>query len=305
METRSVIIPEHLSGNRADMALARCFPDLSRTRIRRALDAGLATVDGRVLGAKDRIIGGENVTLCSPITRNPRPAARPMDLNILYEDDHLVAIDKPPGTVIHPAPHVAETLVEALLAHTGGNLAEGTECHRPGVVHRLDRDTSGVLLFAKTDGALRSLLRQFKERTAKKTYVALAAGLCEKLSGTVDAPIGRDPRRRTRMAVLPFGGREARTDWSAVPLPKKNFTHFTLRPRTGRTHQIRVHLAFLGHPILGDRLYGFDFRRFFPVPRILLHAVQLEIQHPLSGQSLTISASIPGDIATLLDPGGK
>jgi 23S rRNA pseudouridine1911/1915/1917 synthase len=144
------------------------------------------------------------------------------------------------------------------------------------------------------------LLRQFAERSAAKTYLALALGICEKMSGTVDGPIGRDPRRRTRMAILPVGGREAHTDWSARAYPQKNFTAFTLHPRTGRTHQIRVHLAAIGHPVLGDRLYGFDPARFSPVPRILLHAARLEIRHPLSNQPLIISAPIPEDMAKLL-----
>jgi 23S rRNA pseudouridine1911/1915/1917 synthase len=224
-----------------------------------------------------------------------------MALCILYEDDQLVAINKPAGEIVHStARSSGPTLAGALLAHTGGVLSRCGEVQRPGVVHRLDRDTTGVLLFAKTDEAHRALSEQFENRSVKKVYEALAHGIAGRLFGTAAGPIGRDPRRRSRRTVLRKGGREARTDWEAVPYEDQNFTHFTLRPRSGRTHQIRVHLAAMGHPILGDGFYGCP-RREPPVPRVLLHARSLAFTHPIAGRRVVLEAPLPADMTFWLD----
>jgi 23S rRNA pseudouridine1911/1915/1917 synthase len=232
-----------------------------------------------------------------------RPVPCAMDLRILYEDEEVIAIDKPAGAIVQPDLRPGPTLAGAVLAHTAGALSLRGGAERPGVVHRLDRDTTGVLLFAKTDLAHRSLSEQFKNRSVEKVYVALAHGVAGRPAGSAMGAIGRDPHRRTRMAVLRRGGREARTDWRAVPHGERNFTQFTLRPRSGRTHQIRVHLSALGHPVLGDVLYGCP-RREPPVPRILLHAGSIAFTHPASGQRISLESPLPADMASWLSGGG-
>ncbi|MDR3316988.1 MAG: RluA family pseudouridine synthase [Puniceicoccales bacterium] len=292
--------PEECHGMRIDAALARCFPSVSRVLVRRSLDAGLISSGGLPLRARMPVVAGLRVNICwvqpRPISLKPKYLA----LSILHEDEELLAIDKPPNAVVHPTPLGEKSLVEAVLAHTDGQLSSCAGPNRPGVIHRLDRETTGILLFAKTNGAHRMLENQFASRKVTKTYEALAAGVPNILSGRVIAPIGRDPRHRTRMSIAP-GGKSARTDWRIRPGGKGNFSHFFLHPHTGRTHQIRVHLASMGHPILGDELYGFDGKKYahFQIPRILLHASTLKFMHPTTGKWLEISAPLPEDMARL------
>jgi 23S rRNA pseudouridine1911/1915/1917 synthase len=299
-------VPPEQARMRVDVALTQSFPQKSRAKIQRAIGGGGVRSGGRPLRAGERLRGGELLEIFwgpePPRLAPPEP--RTADLDLIYEDECIVAVAKPAGVIVHGAENsVGESLVEVLLAHTAGALSRCGDPLRPGVVHRLDRDTTGVLLFAKTDAAHRALAEQFALRSVQKTYEALAHAVPSRLSGTASGAIGRDPRRRTRMAVVPRGGRAASTGWRAVPCREKNFTHFTLHPQGGRTHQIRVHLSAMGHPILGDSLYGCP-PHAVQAPRVMLHARILSILHPLSRCPLSLKAPLPIDMAQLLRWGG-
>jgi 23S rRNA pseudouridine1911/1915/1917 synthase len=220
-------------------------------------------------------------------------------LLILHEDGHLIAIGKPAGILVHPTARGGHSLVDILQRHTGGGLAGGEESYRPGVVHRLDRDTTGVLIFAKTAAAHGHLVRQFQGRTVEKFYDAVVVGHPPLLSGSIRTPIGRDPHHRTRMAIR-RGGRPAHTEWRLCQKLPDNCSHLSLQIFTGRTHQIRVHLASIGHPVLGDGVYG---RPDPTVPRPMLHATALRVVHPATGQPLHLRAPLPDDMRRLIGGG--
>ncbi len=283
-------------GRRLDVAIAERIPELSRARIARLAAQGRTLVDGTPRKAAFRLRAGQRVRVLVP---PPAPAdltPEPIPLRILYEDADLLVVDKPAGLPVHPAPgHPSGTLVNALLARVpdlpgiGGTL-------RPGIVHRLDKDTSGLLVVAKTEAAQRSLASQLRARTVVRTYLAVVRGRVRRDAGTVSAPIGRHPVHRKRMAVVP-AGREAVTHYTVL----ERFPAATLvacRLQTGRTHQIRVHLAHIGHPVLGDPVYG---RAHVPeMRRQALHAARLEFTHPRTGRPMAFAAPIPQDMALLL-----
>jgi 23S rRNA pseudouridine1911/1915/1917 synthase len=241
-----------------------------------------------------------------PLTAEPE--ALPLD--VLYEDDDVLAIDKPPGMVVHPAPGAPRGTVVNALAHRLGVLAGVGRPDRPGIVHRLDRDTSGVLLVARTAAALEALARQFRQRTIEKVYLAVVRGSLGAASGIIDRPIGRHPRERKRMSVHARRGRAAVTRWTTLER-LAGATLVRLEPETGRTHQLRVHLAALGHPIVGDRVYGARRagRTGVPLafPRQALHAAEIRFDHPGSGLRVAVRAPLPEDLqellATLRQPG--
>ncbi len=289
-------------------------PDLSRTRVRGLIEAGRVTVDGRARKPSHRLRAGEAVVVAVP---PPAPLAlvpEPIPLAIVYEDPALLVVDKPAGLVVHPgAGHASGTLVHALLAHCGPALSGIGGVRRPGIVHRLDRTTSGLLVVAKTDAAHLGLARQLKARTVERRYLALAHGPLPQREGVVETAIGRDPRDRRRMAVRPPGeGRAAVTRYRVLerfPGPPP-LDYLGLQLGTGRTHQIRVHLAHLGCPVLGDRPYR---RRATPPlgpalgPRvqalggIALHAAVLGFDHPVTGRRLRFEAPLPAPFAALLE----
>ena len=307
-----VVVPAPASGTRIDRFLPGALPDLSRTRLQRLIADGLVRVDGAGVKPSHRLRAGAIVTVCvpapAPVTMQPEP--RP--LRIAYEDDALLVVDKPAGLVVHPgAGHDRGTLVHALLAHCGPALSRVGGPRRPGIVHRLDRGTSGLLVVAKTDAAHLALARQLKARTVERHYLALVHGTVEHTEGQVDLPLGRHPHDRLRMAVRPGGaGRPASTRYRvlerfAEPGP---LTLLTVRLGTGRTHQIRVHLAYLGHPVVGDRTYR---RRgaateaaLRPLVEALdgqaLHASVLGFAHPVSGVALRFEAALPPAFAAVL-----
>ena len=262
------------------------------------------------LTASYRVCEGDSIHLYVPPPRPSDLAAEPAALNILHEDDDILVVDKPAGLVVHPAPgHPSGTLVNALLYHCRSLSGIGGE-ERPGIVHRLDKDTSGLLLVAKHDRSHRHLSLQLKSRKMQRRYQALVHGRMPEQEGTIDAPVGRHPTQRKKMAVLMRGGgRAARTHyrvldaWSVLSL-------LELSLETGRTHQIRVHLASLGHPVLGDVTYGPGARRWpgkpdleqvmRSFPRQALHAAQVRFQHPTHGTGMTFSSPLPADMADLL-----
>jgi len=282
----------------------------TRSQAKQLIDAGCVRVDEVSRKASHAVRPGERVEITA---RAPEPSTiepEAVPLAVLYEDAELLAIDKPAGMVVHPAPGARRGTVVHALAHHLGALPAAGEAERPGIVHRLDRDTSGVLLVARTRRAHESLARQFRERSVEKRYVAVVRGAIAGSAGRIDRPIGRHPRERKRMSVRTTRGRPAITRWRVVER-LAGATLLALAPETGRTHQLRVHLAAAGHPIVGDRVYGARRRggTAIPFPRQALHAEAITFAHPATGASLTIRAPVPSDIQRLIEtlrqPGGR
>lgn len=287
-------------GQRLDRWLADALPDHSRAEIQRWIKEERITVNGACLKPSYKVEPGDEILVRMPPPLPTEIEPEPIPLDILYEDENLLVINKPAGMVVHPAPgrvHRTGTLVNAVLAHVP-NLNVGGE-RRPGIVHRLDKETSGVIVVAKNDMALRALQAQFKQREVEKVYLALVEGEIPVTHGRVEAPIGRDPRHRERMAVVPeHKGRLAITEFTV----RKRLPGCTLieaRPRTGRTHQIRVHMAYIGHPLVGDPVYGHR-RKRLRAPRQLLHAYRLGFRLPDTGERVTFTAPLPADFEEVL-----
>ncbi len=286
------------SGERLDVFVARSVPELTRSRASKLIDEGLVTVDGRQASkVSTRLNAGQLVAVTIPPPKPTKLEPEEMALSIVYEDGDLLVIDKPPGLAVHPSPgHNSHTLVNGVLAHCNDLSGIGGE-RRPGIVHRLDKDTSGLIIVAKNDAAHVSLAEQLKERKVEKTYVALVEGSVTPPEGRIEAPIGRDAKHRLRMAVVE-NGRDARTTYRVLREIGRR-TLLEVRPQTGRTHQIRVHLASIGHPITGDSLYGR--RGDAPVARQFLHAQKLSFQHPRTGERLELEAPLSEDLQQALE----
>ncbi len=288
------------AGTRLDRWLAASLPELSRARLQGLIAEGRVRVDGAVRKPSHRLSGGETVEVELP---PPAPATlvpEPLPLSIVYEDDHILVVDKPAGMVVHPgAGHARGTLAAAVLAHAPETAGVGG-LRRPGIVHRLDKGTSGLLVVARTRQAYESLTRQLAARTVRRRYLAVVHGRLERAEGTVEAPIGRDPHHRQRMAVLtPGRGKPAVTRYRVLERFAE-FTSLEVRLETGRTHQVRVHLAWLGHPVVGDAVYGR--RRQGPVPLdgVALHAAELSFLHPATQERVEFTAALPPRIERLL-----
>ncbi len=307
-----LVEPEH-AGCRLDVFLARQFPEFSRAHLRRAIDAGGVIVGGRVMKAGQRLKGGEQLSIVLPDLPQPGPVPEDIPLEIIYEDEHLAAINKPPGMVVHPAKgHWSGTLTAALAFHFQQLSGAGGPT-RPGIVHRLDRDTSGVLVVAKTDAAHYALAEQFAARTVEKEYFAIVVGKLDRDRDVIDLPIGVHPYQREKMAIRRdhASSRPAQTTFEVI----ERFDGFVLlriTPKTGRTHQIRVHLAAIGCPVLCDKQYGGraeitlgEIRRELEdrtllLDRQALHARRLATKHPVSGELLEFKAELPADLQTML-----
>ena len=283
------ISSEH-AGERLDRSLAEALPAFSRARLQTLIRDGFVTVNGNTARPRDAVRTGDTVEVREPEIEKIDAQPEAMQLDILFEDDDLLVVNKPAGLVVHPgAGQQTGTLVNALLAHCK-NLSGIGGKERPGIVHRLDKETSGVLVVAKNDAAHRDLSKQFAERTTGKTYLALVAGIPRKSSGTIEAPIARHPVHRKKMSVARRGGRSAKTEYRVVRSGSdRSLVECVIH--TGRTHQIRVHLHHLGHPVLGDKLYGG--KRAGDFPRQMLHAWKLTFRHPRTGDSLNFTAPIP------------
>jgi len=306
--------PEH-AGMRLDRFLAVALTDYSRAFLQRAIREGRATVAGEAVKAKRPVKEGDEVRVALPILAEDRLRPEPIPLDIVYEDDDIIAVNKPPHMVVHPSRgHGRGTLANALLHHCRRHLSDTGGPLRPGVVHRLDRDTSGIILCAKTNRAHASLSEQFKNREIHKEYMAVVRGRMEHDSGEITLPIGRDNREREKMRVDPLTGRPAITLYFVV----RRFERFTLvrvTPRTGRTHQIRLHLAALNHPVVADALYGggdavgtaeltvpSQAENAEPlIERQALHARSITFAHPATGRPMTLTAPLPQDMRRLLD----
>jgi 23S rRNA pseudouridine1911/1915/1917 synthase len=302
----SLTIPPEHAGQRLDQALAALLPDYSRSRLKAWIESGEIRVDGAPRRPRDKVIGGESVALAATLPEDTRAVAQPIPLVLVHEDKHLLVVDKPAGLVVHPgAGNPDQTLQNALLAL---DPALAT-LPRAGIVHRLDKDTSGLLVVARTLRAHTALVRMLGEREVHREYEAICRGVMT-AGGTVDAPISRHPTDRVRMAVRD-GGRESVTHYRVIRR-YEGYTHVRVQLETGRTHQIRVHLAHAGYPIVGDRVYGGRLtlpkgasealrQALREFPRQALHAARLQFDHPVTGKAIEFRAPLPADMLALLE----
>ncbi|MGA7611440.1 MAG: RluA family pseudouridine synthase [Xanthobacteraceae bacterium] len=318
---RNLVIAAAEDGERLDRVLASHMTDLSRSRLKTLVLAGQVTIDGApVLDPGRKVRADDAIAITVPAPEPAEPRAEPIPLSIVYEDDAIIVIDKPKGLVVHPAAgNWTGTLVNALIAHCGDSLSGIGGVRRPGIVHRLDKDTTGLLVVAKTDRAHRKLAAQFADhgRTGalERAYLAFVWGVPARPKGTIDKPIDRHPHARDKMAVRP-GGRTAITHWEVLEryagADQKGVASLVeCRLETGRTHQIRVHLAAIGHPLLGDSVYGPGFKTkasqlperardaLAALDRQALHAHMLVLEHPVTGELLHFRSELPADLAAL------
>jgi 23S rRNA pseudouridine1911/1915/1917 synthase len=305
VELRTFVVALEQSRTRLDVFLARHMPDWSRSQIQRQIKSGLVSIGSEtVYKAGEEVEPGDRVTIRAA-RHELRAVPEDLPLNIIYEDDDLLVVNKPAGMVVHVGAGVKSgTLVNALLHHIGKLSTAGGEL-RPGIVHRLDRMTSGLVVVAKNDSAHRELSAQFKSREVHKTYLALVHGRLTDLHGEISTSVGRDPKRRIRMRPGGIGAREASTRYRLL----RRFRDFTLleaEPRTGRTHQIRVHLSSIGHPVVGDTLYGaparlrIDTREEKTLERNFLHAAALALRHPRTQERLSFRAALAPELEDFL-----
>ena len=292
------------AGERLDLVLGRELPELSRSAVQKLMDNGLVTCSGKAVKKNYRVCVGDVIRVALP---EPEPAEilpEDIPLDVVWEDDAIIVVNKPRGMVVHPAPgHTSGTLVNALLYHCGGSLSGIGGVIRPGIVHRIDMDTSGLLAVAKNDAAHASLSAQLADRSLSRVYEAVVCGRIRDDEGVVDAPVGRHPTDRKRMAVTKKNGRPARTFYRVLAR-YAGYTRVECRLETGRTHQIRVHMAYIGHPLLGDLVYG----RKKPEKGLsgqCLHARELKLIHPVTGMPMTFTAPLPPyfiDVLSRLGP---
>ena len=287
-----ILLRADRAGERADQLLARLVPELTRSAAQRLLEEGAVTLGGRPVKKNYKAAEGDvlEVRLPEPEPVDVLPQAIPLD--VAYEDADVIVVNKPVGLVVHPAAgHPDGTLVNALLYHCGESLSGINGALRPGIVHRIDRDTTGLLIVAKNDFAHQRLAAQLSDHTLRRTYECIVRGGFREDSGTVNAPIGRDPRDRKRMAVTEKNSREAVTHWEVIARYGQ-YTHLRCRLETGRTHQIRVHMAWIRHPIAGDPVYGIG-KPELGLHSQCLHAKELTFLHPRTGEEMTLSCPLP------------
>ena len=300
--TQETAVPEfheftvEVSESRLDQYLAGLDTGMTRSQLSRLIVEGQALVNGRPAKPSSKVRAGDSVSLSVPPPRPTGVVAQDIPVTVVYQDESVVVIEKPAGLAVHPGPgHPDMTLVNALLAMCPDIQGIGGEI-RPGIVHRLDKDTSGLMMVAKTHQAHNDLSAQIKARQVTKGYLALVEGSLKSTEGKVDAPVGRHPRRRTRMAVV-VGGKEARTNYK-VRQELRGHSLVELYLETGRTHQIRVHMAHLGHPLVGDTTYG---HASHLVDRHFLHAFHLGFKHPITGEPLDFKIDLPPDLTPAID----
>lgn len=304
MDENYITITAEESGERIDALLARALPSLSRSQVQKLLEQGAVTFDGRSLKKNHRCVAGEGYEIQLPEPENLPLLPQEIPLDVVFEDDDLIVINKARGLVVHPAPgHPDGTLVNALLFHCGESLSGIGGQRRPGIVHRIDKDTSGLLIVAKNDFAHQGLSAQLADHSLCREYEAIVRGSFKEDSGTVNRPIGRHPVDRKRMAVTEKNSKPAITHWQLLA-SFKGYSHIRCRLETGRTHQIRVHMASLGHPLLGDHTYG------APSPEKglegqCLHARRLRFVHPRTGELMCLETTLPDyftDVLSRLGP---
>ena len=287
-----IYITVEADGERADALLAQALQGYTRSACQRLLEQGLVTADGTPIRKNHRVAKGQRLLVTLPDIAETELVAEDIPLDVVYEDEDVIVVNKPRGLVVHPAPgHAGGTLVNALMHHCGDSLSGVGGEKRPGIVHRIDMDTSGLLIVAKNDFAHLALSAQLADRSLSRVYEAVVYGRLRDDVGTIDAPIGRHPTDRKRMAVTDKGSRAAVTHYEVIAR-YNGFTHVRCRLETGRTHQIRVHMAHIGHPLLGDLVYG----KKKPEKGLsgqCLHARQLKFIHPRSGQAVELTSELP------------
>ena len=298
MEPIRLRASEESKNQRLDAFLASSLDGLTRSQATRLIESGEVAVNGRAVGKSYKLAGGEDIAVTLPEPEPVEAVPQDIPLDVVYEDADVIVVNKPSGMVVHPAPgHPDGTLVNALLYHCAGTLSGIGGALRPGIVHRIDRDTSGLIIAAKNDAAHQYLSAQLADHTLARTYECIVVGALREDRGTVDAPIARHPTDRKRMAVV-AGGREAVTHWEVIAR-YPGYTHVRCRLETGRTHQIRVHMAYIGHPILGDTVYGAKKE----VPGLTgqcLHAVGLRFLHPRTHEVVELSCPLPDEFTRML-----
>ena len=299
MDEERIQISAEESGERIDALLARTYPALSRSLIQKCMEAGAVSVNGKAVKKNTRAAAGDIVLFSFPETEELPIEAQALPLDVVYEDSDLIIVNKARGMVVHPAPgHPDGTLVNALLFHCGDSLSGIGGARRPGIVHRIDKDTSGLLAAAKNDFAHQGLSAQLSDHSLCREYLALACGSFREETGTIDRPVGRHPTDRKRMAVDVKNGKRAVTHWEVLER-YRGYTLLCCRLETGRTHQIRVHMASAGHPLLGDGLYGAK----CPDRGLegqCLHARRLQLTHPRTGERMQFEAPLPDYFAAVL-----
>jgi 23S rRNA pseudouridine1911/1915/1917 synthase len=289
------------AGMRIDRWLGTKISEFSRSKIKALINKGYITCDNEPVKEHKKTIAGQMVQVYLPVSETCEVKPEPVALNIIYEDKHLVAVNKPAGLVVHPAAgNYSGTLVNGLI-FAFPEMKKAGNRERPGIVHRLDKFTSGVIVAAKTDAAYHNLVTQFKNRTIHKTYLALVHGIPSPVSGVIETEIGRHPTRRKKMSVSPKKGKKAVTDYAVLETFDK-VSLIRAEPRTGRTHQIRVHLAYIGNPVIGDKVYGRKTANSLnsKIARQMLHALNLKLIHPVTGEPLNFTAPVPEDMNRLL-----
>ena len=292
----NVTLTAEQSGQRADQFLAACLDGLTRSAAQKLLEGGHVVCRGKALKKNDRLKAGDQLTVLIPDPSPVELVPQAIPLDVVYEDEDVIVVNKPVGLVVHPAPgHPDGTLVNALLHHCGDSLSGIGGELRPGIVHRIDRDTSGLIIAAKNDFAHQKLAAQLQDHTLARVYECIVVGNLRQDAGTVDAPIGRHPTDRKKMAVV-SNGRPAVTHWTVLAR-YPGFTYVQCRLETGRTHQIRVHMAHIGHPLTGDFLYGTEAPEL--ISRPALHSAELSFRHPITKEQLTFSQPLPEDMARL------
>ena len=295
-----MILLADLDGERLDAFLARSVENLSRSGAQKLIEEGCVLLSGKPGKKNDRLVAGQEISVTIPEPKETDILPREMELHIVYEDEDLLVLNKPKGLVVHPAAgHTDDTLVNGLMYALGDQLSGINGELRPGIVHRIDKDTSGLLAVAKNDFAHVILASQLKDHTMARTYEAVVCGNLKEDSGTVDAPIGRHPSDRKKMCIAVRGGRNAVTHWEVVKR-YKGYTHVRCRLETGRTHQIRVHMASLGHPILGDMVYGRKKPELGQDSQVL-HAGVLCFRHPRDERLVIVNAELPEYFRDVLD----
>ena len=289
----NVTLTAEQSGQRADQFLAACLDGLTRSAAQKLLEGGHVVCRGKALKKNDRLKAGDQLTVLIPDPSPVELVPQAIPLDVAYEDEDVIVVNKPVGLVVHPAPgHPDGTLVNALLHHCGQSLSGINGQLRPGIVHRIDRDTSGLIIAAKNDVAHLALAQQLQDHSLYREYEAVVVGNLKEDTGTISLPIARHPTDRKKMAVNHLSGRPAVTHWTVLAR-YPGYTHVRCRLETGRTHQIRVHMAAQGHPVLGDPVYNGQRKGFPELVGQCLHARRLSFQHPRTGQRLTVECPLP------------
>ena len=301
-EVEELEIPEGSSG-RADRVLSSLLTGVSRTWLEKSFAAGKIMREGKSLAKREKVLEGEVLHYQLAESEESTLEAADIPLDVLFEDEHVLLINKAPGMIVHPGSGTgSDTLVHALLHHCGDSIANVGSIERPGIVHRLDKETSGVMIVAKSQEAYLGLVQQFSQRSLHKEYLAVVSGRIKFPTGEWDGPIGRHPVHRKKMAIVP-GGKDAHTEWEIEERVSHVFTLMRCIIHTGRTHQIRVHFGDSGFPLAGDTVYGYNPKKFSGLipPRILLHAAKLHVRHPVTGKPLELEAPLPADFSEFME----